>query len=483
MPSSPIFRGALLVAVLAITMVATAVPAPAQCLPPDKPVAVTWTASGSTLHLVWATGFAFGPPPRTVSGWTVELRPPGGMPLTFDVDSARPATDLAVAPAVYDVSISGRNVCGSGLPSTPLRVDMTAPAPSPAIVINEIGPFIELLNTGPATLNLADWRLYASSGLDQQVTQGPRIDDLTFVQPGCSLLLGDTTLEAGVPVDFRVPGNFGFGTSLGLARPDGRLIDQVGRSAAGEASVVPPYGEGTLLPPLTTVPLNEMRSYSRVGPDTGDNQRDFALTLPPTPRNSGACRGIPVAPFGAVADVIVNSVLISWQFEDGGVPIDGFQLEAGSRPGAADIAAFRVGREVRSIRFEGVPAGVYYVRVRSFAGAQFSGASNELQVVVCGAASCGVPPGAPRDFRATITGVDVTLTWQAPGSGGAPTSYVLEVGSVQGAADILVVDLGSTATSLFVPNVPRGITFFARVRARNATGLGPPSNEFVVRVP
>ena len=89
--------------------------------------------------------------------------------------------------------------------------------------------------------------------------------------------------------------------------------------------------------------------------------------------------------------------------------------------------------------------------------------------------------GAPSNLASSVTGTTVTLTWITPGSGDAPTSYVIEAGSSSGASNLANFDTGSAATSLTVTAVPPG-AYFVRLRARNAAGFSSVSNEIVVTV-
>ncbi|MFN7979651.1 MAG: fibronectin type III domain-containing protein [Vicinamibacterales bacterium] len=79
----------------------------------------------------------------------------------------------------------------------------------------------------------------------------------------------------------------------------------------------------------------------------------------------------------------------------------------------------------------------------------------------------------------TVTGV-FDFAW-APGIGGGNVdSYVIEAGTQSGGVNVGVIDTGVADTTFSVP-VPPG-TYFIRVRARNAVGVSPPSNEIVVVV-
>lgn len=100
----------------------------------------------------------------------------------------------------------------------------------------------------------------------------------------------------------------------------------------------------------------------------------------------------------------------------------------------------------------------------------FDGSGRVLQIVP-GA-------GAPGDLTAQVSGRDVTLNWT--GSAG-PSQYRVDVGSLPGATDLLQHHTGSTATSLSVSNIPEG-TYYVRIRALDAAGASPPSNEIVVQV-
>jgi uncharacterized repeat protein (TIGR03803 family) len=91
------------------------------------------------------------------------------------------------------------------------------------------------------------------------------------------------------------------------------------------------------------------------------------------------------------------------------------------------------------------------------------------------------PPGAPSGLAASISGSTVVLTWNAPASGGAPSTYVVVAGSSPGLANLVNTNLGSTATSVTAAGVPPGV-YYVRIFAQNASGGSPASNEIAVTV-
>ena len=146
-----------------------------------------------------------------------------------------------------------------------------------------------------------------------------------------------------------------------------------------------------------------------------------------------------------------------------------YVLEAGTTPGATSVAVPVGNTTTFSVP---VPAGTYYVRVRGLSDGAESDATQEIVLTPPGT------PGAPSALVATGSSATVTLRWQAPTTGGAPTAYQIEAGSAPGLADLAVVQVGTNRS--FSTPVPAG-TYYVRVRAINGTGIGAPSNEVVVR--
>ena len=170
------------------------------------------------------------------------------------------------------------------------------------------------------------------------------------------------------------------------------------------------------------------------------------------------------------------------------VPVDGgtvtnYIIEGGSLPGLADRFRVSTGETTTSAPFMYVDRSPLYVRVKAANPFGESIASNEV-VFVSGSATgrpCIFPPDAPQAFNARVDGSTVTLSWSAflPFEG---ASYIIEAGSAGGLSNLANYITGNTTPGLLVPGVTAG-TYFARVRAIDVCGVGPPSNEIVVTVP
>lgn len=181
----------------------------------------------------------------------------------------------------------------------------------------------------------------------------------------------------------------------------------------------------------------------------------------------------PSPPSGLTSSVSGNTVTLGWNGPGAGQPVTSYIIQAGSQPAAVDVANFSTGSTATSYTAAGVPFGTYFVRVRAANGASISAASNEVRLDLVN--TC-VPPGPPTNLIASLAGSTVTLAWTA---GSGATSYQLQAGSRQGAADLADQDLLSSNTSFVAANVSPG-TYFVRVRSNNACAQSSSSNEVVV---
>jgi predicted phage tail protein len=186
----------------------------------------------------------------------------------------------------------------------------------------------------------------------------------------------------------------------------------------------------------------------------------------------------PGAPTGLTATASGSSVTLTWSAPTSGDPAQSYTIEAGSTSGASNLANFATGNTATRFSTSGVPNGTYFVRVRASNSVGVSSASNEATLVVGPPACTAAPTPGTLSGTASASGT-VVLTWTA--ASGSPTSYVLEAGSAPGLSNLANSDLGGTARTFTANNVGPG-TYYIRVRAKNACGVGPASNEIQLTV-
>jgi hypothetical protein len=185
--------------------------------------------------------------------------------------------------------------------------------------------------------------------------------------------------------------------------------------------------------------------------------------------------GIPGPPGQPDAIVTGNQVNISWTPPTtGSTPILEYLLEAGNFPGGSNLGTFSLGTFTSVVA--SVANGTYYVRVRARNAFGTGPASPERSFTI-GVFTVLQPP---RNLTATVSGRRVALLWVVP-TDGPPDAYRLEVGSVPGAANLLVVDLPGGPTSITFDDAPPGL-YYVRLRAVRSGAVSPPSNEIVVLI-
>ncbi len=173
----------------------------------------------------------------------------------------------------------------------------------------------------------------------------------------------------------------------------------------------------------------------------------------------------------AATSIVGNAVTLGWIAPSGGIAPSGYVLEGGVTPGSV-LASLPIGSAATTFSFV-APTGVFYVRMRSVAGATKSAASNEIQILV----NVSAPPAAPSGLLGLANGPSLTLAWRTSMPGGAPTGMILSV-------------TGAVATSMVLPvsdsfsfvGVPPGTYSFA-IRAFNGTGRSGPSNTVTLTFP
>ena len=172
-----------------------------------------------------------------------------------------------------------------------------------------------------------------------------------------------------------------------------------------------------------------------------------------------------------VASIAGNTVHLQWTPPAFGPAPTGYILDGGLTPGGT-IASIPTG-SANPVFSVVAPSGSFYLRVRTVAGAQVSGPSNEILAHV----NVPVPPSAPAGLLGTASGQSLALAWKNTYAGGAPTGLVLDVsGSLTTSLPLAVSDVFT------FQGVPSGQYTF-RVRATNAAGTSGPSNAVTLSFP
>jgi hypothetical protein len=187
----------------------------------------------------------------------------------------------------------------------------------------------------------------------------------------------------------------------------------------------------------------------------------------------------PGAPGGLTATSSGNAVTLTWSAPASGDPVVTYIIEAGSTSGLSNLAVVTTSSTLTTFSASGVGNGTYYVRVKAQNAAGTSAASNEATLVV-GSAACTSAPGAPTGFTTSVSGGTVTMTWNAPSGGCAPTSYILQAGSTAGSSALANDNVGNV-TRFVANNIGTGF-YYIRVVASNAFGKSAASNEVLTTV-
>ena len=95
-----------------------------------------------------------------------------------------------------------------------------------------------------------------------------------------------------------------------------------------------------------------------------------------------------------------------------------------------------------------------------------------------GGDSATTAPGSPGQLQVVVNNSTVTMSWNAPASGGTPTSYRIQAGSVPFGNDLADFNTGNSSTSFTATNVGNA-TFNITVRAVNAVGTSAQSDNVV----
>ncbi len=213
-----------------------------------------------------------------------------------------------------------------------------------------------------------------------------------------------------------------------------------------------------------------VRAVNTYGTSTASPEASVTVATP-NPR--------PGAPGGLAASFSGRTITLGWTAPTTGDPVTSYSLEVGSAPGLANFVVVPLGAAT-TFSAPGVGDGSYWLRVRGSNAAGSGPPSEDVAVVMGASGGCVGLSYGPVLQAPSVSGRQLTLTWDAPAGPVAPTGYVLFAGSAAGRSDLATIDLGSAATT-FTAEAPPG-TYFLRVAGRSSCGVGAVSNDAVAAI-
>lgn len=185
---------------------------------------------------------------------------------------------------------------------------------------------------------------------------------------------------------------------------------------------------------------------------------------------TASCVTPPPVPTGFTAQTGGLLAAFSWSAAPGAT---GYVLDAGRASGLVE-ASIELGPV--TIYQTLAPAGTYFTRLRAQNACGTSGPSIEVPLTL----TCSATAVVPGTLTVQKAGGVATMSWLPPLGA---TGYRMRVGTVQGARDVADIPVGAvTALSVPLAGVPAR-TYYVRVVAESACGVGHASNEVALVVP
>jgi fibronectin type 3 domain-containing protein len=181
---------------------------------------------------------------------------------------------------------------------------------------------------------------------------------------------------------------------------------------------------------------------------------------------------VPSAPILTSATPGDGQATLIWEAptSNGGSTIDGYRVHRGTVSGGESFLT-SVGLVLTYLDLDLTNGVTYYYKVSASNSAGEGPQSNEMSAKPVG------KPGSPMNLAASPSDSIVNLTWQAPsGDGGSAILNYQVWRSTTSGAEAFLADIG---VKLWFDDagLTNGVTYFYQVKAENAQGLGPASNE------
>jgi glucose/arabinose dehydrogenase len=208
-----------------------------------------------------------------------------------------------------------------------------------------------------------------------------------------------------------------------------------------------------------------VRAVNATGVSAASNEATIVVT------GAAVCASPPPAPTGFTIQTSGVIAALAWAPSPGATS---YRLEAGSGSGLANLAVASVGSGTTFTA--SAPAGTYYTRLRAVNACGASPPSIEVPITL----RCSATAVVPGELAVVKAGNVATFSWLPPLGA---TGYRMTAGTAPGLANLADMEVGLSA-SLTVPlaGIPPG-TYFVRLAAVSACGLGAASNEVALSVP
>ena len=202
-----------------------------------------------------------------------------------------------------------------------------------------------------------------------------------------------------------------------------------------------------------------------------------------TPNTSSAFTATPAvptppsAPQGLSASAGDTTATLNWSApaSSGGALITSYNIYRGSSPGGEATSPIATNVSVASFTDASLSNGAaYYYKVTAVNSAGEGSVSNEASATPQAPAL----PSAPQNLLAAAANTKVSLTWSVPSNtGGSAITYNVYRGTSPGGESASAIASGLTSATFTDVGRTNGTAYYYTVRALNATGTGPASNE------
>ncbi len=449
----------------------------APATPPSAPQSATASVSDQTVTVTWTAPLDDGGDPAIE--YSVELTGQATQTGLTGLSTTFPG----LAPGAYTATVIASNGAGVGGSVGSNTVSVAAPATVPgtpqSISAAVSDDDATITWSAPASNGGSPITGYSVSvdGAAPQIVAGTSIA-LTSLTPGSHTVTvaavnavgtgasGSTSFVIAAPATVPgVPQNLsatpsGTSASITWAAPasDGGaaitgyslVVDGVAQPEAGLSATL-----NGLTPGSHSVTVAAINS---VGTGTATAVVNFIIEEPIT---------APSAPQNPTASVTDQTITVSWtaSADDGGDPAVTYEVTV---PGLTPQSTTGT-----SVQFVDVPAGDYVASVR--ASTPTGGQSAAVSAASVTVEAPATAPGQPTELTATVSGLNVLVSWEAPAANGAPIlSYAVTLNGTPS------TEAGSPIN--FDDLAPGNYT--VTVAATNSAGTGVPASEtFTIEVP